>query len=422
MFKGKKLLVGSLLMMGLVADSTMASNGANLIGLDPNTRALGGVGIGSSPGIGSITKNPAWLTQYEGYQFLLGATTMFPDSRASVAVTGVVDSNGYQKSDGTFYALPKISIVNQLDKDWVLGLDLEAAAGFGVDHKTKAALSNVLTNMLYARFTPSIGHKIDDNWSVGAGLHAGYSLLDMNANLAPATAPTDNQRRGGGTSTAVGFGYKFGVGYEQVNWSVGASYGTPVKLAFDNVADLDANGSFEDLTFEMPTEYGIGGSYAYQDWTFNLDYKHLAWSNAEGFGDFQWDDQDVIGIGASWQVNDKMIVRFGGSFADSPIQNRDDLSNTKMLEIGGVMLPETQVAALNLTGVPGIAEQTFGIGLGYEWSSKFRSDFSLTYTPEVKITQSGSTVIPSLPATLPTEFSATLENVMFSAAMTWAFD
>lgn len=415
MLKCLKLLVYGLLIVGLASEATIAANGANLIGLDPTTRAMGGLGIGYSPGIGSLTKNPAWLTDYEGYHFLLGATVMIPDSQARASITGVLPDTGFLKSDGELYVVPKISIVNQLSDDLVLGLDLEVPAGFGVDHKDHAGLSQLLTNMVYARLTPSLGWKLDDNWSVGAGVNLGYGLLDINANLPD--SQNNVARRGGGTSVGMGLGFRYGVGYEQDNWQVGASYSSPVEMQFNGVADFDADGTFDDFIFEMPTDYGVGGAVTLGSWVIGVDYKHIAWSDAKGFNTFQWEDQDVIGIGASWQVCDKMIVRFGGSFADAPFGSHDDLDPANgFIPVGDANFLDSQVALLNLAGVPAIAEQIYGLGLGYSWTDNFTSDFSLTYSPKNTVTQTGKTLADG-----DTTLEASLENIMFSVALTWKF-
>ncbi|MBN2824478.1 MAG: aromatic hydrocarbon degradation protein, partial [Campylobacterales bacterium] len=70
----KKIIALSIATASLV----FATNGDNMIGLGPESRALGGTGIALGMGADSVFKNPAWLVDTKGFEGMFGATLFMP--------------------------------------------------------------------------------------------------------------------------------------------------------------------------------------------------------------------------------------------------------------------------------------------------------------------------------------------------------
>ncbi len=68
-----------------VASLSFATNGDNLIGVSPASRGMGGIGVGMLVGpTDSIFRNPAWMSQYKGFNVSFGGILFMPHVKARV--------------------------------------------------------------------------------------------------------------------------------------------------------------------------------------------------------------------------------------------------------------------------------------------------------------------------------------------------
>ncbi|MDH5484155.1 MAG: outer membrane protein transport protein [Gammaproteobacteria bacterium] len=161
---------------------------------------------------------------------------------------------------------------------------------------------------------------------------------------------------------------------------------------------VDVTGRVSVVDFQWPATIGFGGAYQMNDkLLIAADIKSIRWSDvmdsfrmtftsdstqtglAAGFADvavdfemFQkWDDQTVINIGASYQVDSALTVRGGLNLSSNPV-------------------PDAYLNPL----FPATIENHLTGGVGYKIDQAQAVDFSLTYAPEVDAT-SGSGVAVS---------------------------
>jgi long-chain fatty acid transport protein len=146
--------------------------------------------------------------------------------------------------------------------------------------------------------------------------------------------------------------------------------------------------------FEWPETFGIGMAIqATPSTMLALDIKHIGWQDVmknfkmtfEPYGmpagtkiDFvlpqNWDDQTVLQLGVSHQVNEALTLRAGASFASNPI-------------------PDSTLNYL----FPAIIEDHVTLGFGYAFDKNNSINFALSYAPEVKQTNPGVTgVMPAV--------------------------
>ena len=50
----------------------------------------------------------------------------------------------------------------------------------------------------------------------------------------------------------------------------------------------------------QPAEFKLGVAYTMGEWMMTADYKRIYWGNADGYKTFNWDDQDVFGLGVKY--------------------------------------------------------------------------------------------------------------------------
>jgi long-chain fatty acid transport protein len=82
-----------------------------------------------------------------------------------------------------------------------------------------------------------------------------------------------------------------------------------------------------------------------------------------------WDDQTVFSIGGAYQATDALVLRAGANISSNPI-------------------PDEFVNPL----FPAIVEKHFTAGFGYAFDQANDLNFSLTYAPDVTVTNSNTGV------------------------------
>ena len=139
-----------------------------------------------------------------------------------------------------------------------------------------------------------------------------------------------------------------------------------------------------------PAEFGLGLSYNFKQHTIAFDYKTIKWSDAEGYKDFEWEDQTVMALGYEYTRN-KWAARAGYQYAKSAVQ---DQGNGKFINIGtptqhdttknSAGLSETLVNTFNLLGFPGTQETHVTFGGSYVVNETISLDSALVLGLESK--------------------------------------
>ncbi len=318
-----------------------------------------GVGVYSQGGMG---------TEYGANTFMAQGTG--EKTRSEVGVGRVIFPLAYNVSD-------QLTIGGSLDWVWAT-MDIKMAAGLG-------DFNAMTTNM-------SAGMGVAMAALVGGG--ANTFRIDFSDNN-----DFSGEAFGSGFAGKLGFTYKVNPAL-----TIGGTYHSKTDLgdmktnssgasfsAFNTGVAMGApvQGKITIHNFQWPETYGFGVAYQPDDrWLLVADYKRLNWSkvmkdfkmtysttNLGGgvqFADFKisqnWDDQNILMVGASYRVNDALTVRFGGNFSSNPV-------------------PNNRVHPL----FPAIIKNHYTAGFGYMFSKQSALDFSLTYAPKVSVTGTQAT-------------------------------
>ncbi len=129
-------------MVGLVvlwASLALATNGDNLIGIGPASRAMGGVGIAApQDAISAVFSNPAAMCfgpYCPGSEFNFAGTLFTPKVDAKVTLGG---NTIKADSKENVYAIPAIGLSTPITKTmplWRFGLAAYGVSGLGVDYR-----------------------------------------------------------------------------------------------------------------------------------------------------------------------------------------------------------------------------------------------------------------------------------------------
>ena len=405
------------------ATPSFATNGDNLIGIGPISRALGGTGIAApQDAISAVFANPAAMCFTPGCAFSevnLAITAFMPDISAEADLGPMGNYKADSKSK--VYPIPAIGISMPLDKEtrrWRLGLSAYGVSGLGVDYRGTSLdgtlqtplpppmdrvpkIEGVLTDLMIMKLAPSLAWQATPNFSLGAAVHVDYARLDLR----------------NGTKDAWGAGFQFGALYKPTtDLALGLTVITPQSTKFDGVVNYFGTG--RDLELESPTTIGAGVGYTTMDGRLLLtvDGKWLNWSSTDGYGDFDWKDQWVVGAGIQYEaIPDKLFLRLGYNFGSNPLKGNNGWGGGSR-NVQGMDFPDYYYESFRLIGFPAIVEHHLTAGIGYAFSEKFEINLAYVHAFEATMSESGS-----FGGMVPAKLSSSLSEDTIDLGLTWRF-
>ncbi|NPA17005.1 OmpP1/FadL family transporter [Persephonella sp.] len=390
----KKVAGSVALVSALLSTGAFATNGDNMIGVSPASRAMGGLGTGIClEPTDSIFRNPGWLGRQKGFNISFGGILFMPHVKAKSSIGGQPAS--YETSKADTFTIPEIAITNQINDQVVIGIGAYGVSGMGVDYRDKANLARMHTSLQFMRIVPAVGYKISDQLAIGGALHLAWGSLDMGAILCgDGTDPTTCWNAGGGQSQSYGIGASIGINFKPLDdVCLGAYYQSGVKMKYKNVFDSDGNGDFEDLKLEQPQEASVGvGFRPIEELKFGFDIRWINWSGADGYKQFKWKDQWVFAVGGEYKVTPRLALRAGYNYGKSPIRSKSGLNAPNMNYIPDLQapFPDFNLEWFNLVGFPAIAEHHLTFGFGYQFTENFTLNVSYVRAFEKTVTTTGT--------------------------------
>jgi len=351
-------IAAAALVLAVFSANVFATNGDNLIGVGPTSRAMGGTGIAApQDAISAIFSNPAALSQLSGSQFDFAGTYFSPTVKATVVMPGGFGGPWKATSQDAGYSIPAIGLSTPMNDKMMFGIAAYGVSGMGVDYRNKDPM-NSNTKVSVMKFVPAVSYKYGAI-SYGAGLDIDYQAADF----------------GAGLSHNYALGARLGAGYEYKAWNFGLTYVTPQNVEHERIYDFDANGVFDTLKLENPAQFGAGASYkGLAKWIFSADVKYVDWANAKGYKDFDWESQTVYALGVQNKTTDKLTLRAGYNYGKSPVKKHDAFNiggGAATTAVQGKNMSTFGYEYFRVIGFPGIVEHHVTIGAGYEVSPKF---------------------------------------------------
>lgn len=407
-------------LVAFVAAPVMATNGDNLMGIGPISRAMGGVGIADpQDAIGAVFANPAAMCfgpYCPGTEVDFAGTLFMPKVDGNVTIGGTEFSAGSERKT---YAIPAIGLSVPINPNWRLGLSAYGVSGLGVDYRGTSLdqpqapvfggqaplVAGAYTQLQIMKFAPAIAYQPNANFSVGLALQIDYANLDLS----------------NGSSFNYGLGAQLGAIYKVNDMvSVGLTYVTPQEVKYPNVLNL--NGSLYGLKLEAPQEVGLGVSVEpIRTLLIEVDGRWINWSNATGYDDFDWRDQWVMGIGAQYKPTKQLAVRIGYNYANNPVKDHNNFvgatpAGISITSVQGIQMPTYYYETFRIIGFPAIVTQHITFGVGYDISKSFALNAGYTHAFKETISENGTTFVGQ-PATLQSSLSE--DSLEFG--LTWRF-
>lgn len=422
--KQRRIIVKKLVEIAVVCSmvvgvgSALATNGDNLMGVGPVSRAMGGVGIAMpQDSVTAIFQNPAALgacpcgPQSES---IFGATIF--DSTVTARITmptmdGPVTMTA--ESAGQPYVIPAIGVTMSLNDDWRIGVGAYGVSGMGVDYRNNGwdldgepangYEGDIYTKLEVMKFAGMASYQLIDTLSIGVSLNGTYNNLDFEQ----------------GGSHDYSFGGQIGALWKLDAVAIGATYRLAEKAEHKMVYNFDAfmgDTMQDDLSLEAPASAGVGiAVQPAKVLIVEFDVRYIDWANAEGYDDFDWNSQWVFAIGAQWAATEKLKLRCGFNYGESPVEEHNDWDPQGVTMIQGKAVSTFGYEMLRVIGFPAIVESHATIGAGYQVTPDF--SVHLGYMHAFKNTLSETSAGGPMAITLESD----LYEDSYSFSMAWAF-
>ena len=354
-----------------LATQASATNGVNLIGIGPISRALGGTGIAApQDAVSAVFSNPAAMCLSDVCskpQLDFSLTTFMPNTSAKMSM----GPNTFEgDSDSDLYFIPALGVSLPIGGDashWRAGFALYGISGLGVDYE-KEVIGNYVpfnyTELQIMKIAPSIAYMVTPDISIGASMHVNYASLEIGSSTL-----------GTGKNSANDWSMGLQIG---ATWKVsrcvtaGLTYTTAQSNSFAGVMpvfnEFGPTGATEAFDLESPQQVGLGVAWVGVDdkLTLSADGKWMNWGDADGYSDFGWENQWTLGLGAQYEVvEDKVVLRAGYNYGKNPLRNQS-----------------FQQDMMSIVAFPAIVEHHIGLGVGYQINDEFVLNLSWVHAFE----------------------------------------
>lgn len=415
--------------------SAMATNGDNLIGVGPISRAMGGVGIASpQDAISAVFSNPAAMcfgAFCPSNQVDFAGTGFMPNTHASISGRTTplnpfaVPFSYSAHSDPKLYPVPALGISYSFPDlpQWRFGFGAYGVTGLGVDFRGTTLdqpnfanfggnplAAGAFTNLQIMKFAPTVAYQVNHWLSVGAAFNISYSTLDLRNGANSGFAP-------GAQIGAIIKPHK--------DVSIGLTYTTPQEVNHHKVL-VGAGGSLNDLALSSPHNLGVGVGYEIipKKLLVEADFKWLNWANATGYKDFDWKDQYVVGLGVQYKPIKKLALRLGYNYGNNPVRQHNNFvggnplnpAAPPMTSVQGTQIPVYYYETFRTIGFPAIVEHHFTLGIGYDVTEHFSINLGYMHAFENTFTQNGTNL-----ALQPTTLKSQLSEDGVDLGLSWRF-
>ncbi|OOE94898.1 outer membrane protein transport protein [Salinivibrio sp. AR640] len=293
--------MSSLFKKSLVATSlSLLAVQAHSAGFQVSETSVSGLGrafageaaIADNAAVGA--RNAAALTRFNTTAFSGGLTIIDPDVHADVDNVGTKSAAALQQAGlstnekdlaPTEY-VPNFHLIQPIDDRLAVGFSAFSNFGLSTEYSKDFAAGPAAgdTSLVTMNFNPNIAYKLNEQWSIGAGISAIYADAELNrfagsaAGTLPSTSsPTDR------IAHLKGDGWDFG-------WNLGTLW------------EVDENNRF-GLTYRSQTDVTLEG-----------DYQGLSSSNQKVDGELELSLPEVIEFSGFHQLNQQIAVHYSAMY------------------------------------------------------------------------------------------------------------
>lgn len=335
-----------------------------------------------NPDPSTVASNPAIMTKLEGTHTLVGATWIAP--KATLGTPGQESV----ETKGKVYTVPHAYATIQLTDDLWFGIGEFSRFGLGTnyDHDWFGAENVYKASIETFSLNPTMAYKVNDAWSVAAGLELIYGKMDLRQHVI---------RAGGAVNEDIhmapeGMAWSYNLGaYWEPNEVVSFGLHWRKGFVFKGRGDLDAYNLNGDINEDLsPTEQmtmwaqfpgSLSGGIALratEDWTIEFDAIYTTWSQFETM-EYDFDEESVNKVNVILSPNSTSHKQYSNSLRLA-VGTEYEACDGVFLRAGYVYDPSPQNPEYMDYMLPANNRQIVSTGLGFAWDD-FSLDASFMY-------------------------------------------
>ena len=309
------------------------------IGTPGSLGTAGVANVTNNFGADAAFTNPAGMTGLDRDLLVGGFQVLIPKIEFDPDVAGAGGDDG--GNAGKVAAVPSFFAVKKMDDRLRLGLSVTAPWGGGMNYGENfvGRCGAQKVELSGAALSPSMGYKLNDKWSVGAGVSMVYTLFNQNIAINnPGPLPDS-------------------------------------KVKIENMDDWGLQ-PFVGVMFQATNRLRLGGVYrGKSDINLSGDLNFRNWQlpgpqPTANSAKLKWDNPQLIRVGASYRLNDEWHL-----LADADWEDWSEFSDNLLVVQGGTLDPSAAIDRqwrdtwhVGIAAVRKKSNRAYSIGLSYDSS------------------------------------------------------
>ncbi|WP_299686123.1 OmpP1/FadL family transporter [uncultured Vibrio sp.] len=366
-----------------IASASLASTQAAAAGFQLNSQSATGLGRAAAgdaviaDNASVMARNAAAMSLFDSSEFSVGVN--YIDTDISVSDIEYAGSSVDDASNGSGTPVPNIYYVHRLNDKWAFGAGIYSNFGttnnFDDDFGGSTPIGLTAkqfggtTEVKSINYALAASYRINDQWSVGAGLDiiqgSGKLIRETGSEIAfPGVVPKKGLDV---DADGIGFGWNVGAVFEldeRNRFGLSYHYSPEIEAEGDMIY-LDQDISDQKLLMPLPSMAEFSGYHEIKDTKFAVHYsvQWIGWSvfdelNTSGgttLNNYEWQDGWHYAIGGTYFLDDSWTLRAGYMY-DTAAQN----------EKKSISVPDSD-------------RQWFSAGVSYAFEKHHTIDFGFTY-------------------------------------------
>ncbi|ODP97668.1 long-chain fatty acid transporter [Salinivibrio sp. SS3] len=357
--------MSSLFKKSLVATSlSLLAVQAHSAGFQVSETSVSGLGrafageaaIADNAAVGA--RNAAALTRFNTTAFSGGLSIIDPDVHADVEATSPLTTDAKDIAPTEY--VPNIHIIQPIDDKLAVGFSAFSNFGLSTDYPKDFHAGSIAgsTELVTMNFNPNIAYKLNDQWSIGAGISAIYADAELKRQKGALSLQNPPNGLGGNASDQVakltgdgwGFGWNLGL-----LWEINED--NRFGLTYRSQTDVTLDGKFTDglpalaggptgggpgtevdgeLELNLPEIIEFSGFHQLnQQLAVHYSAMYTGWDSlkelkATGSGcsannnvcfqkEEDWDNSWRYALGATYTMDEQWAFRAGYAYDESPV-------------------------------------------------------------------------------------------------------
>ncbi|WP_462324479.1 OmpP1/FadL family transporter [Desulfoplanes sp.] len=391
----------TLVCLMLLAESAFGA-GFGIYEWSARGNAMGGALIGRADDPSAVAYNPAGITQLPGIQVLGGFTVLMPQATIDVSISDGVNAGKSDSADTKSLGLdgfaPNAFLTWQINDKFWFGFGAYSRFGLASEYDSDwiGRYAEYYAGVKTYSVNPTIAYKINDQWSVAAGIEAMYMEVEIKRKLYFGFMGQDD-----GDVDMAGDcwspGYNFAVHYKPVKWfSAGLTYRGEVHPHVEGDADFSDIPNGIDLVdqgmvgyLNLPASWSLGLAFQINEkLSLEFDTIYTLWSSYKDIT-FEYDEMSTVTeekkwkdvwrfqLGLEYAYNEWLDLRCGYVFDESPINNAHY----------DYMVPMTDRHIFSIGTGMHWDKLTLDLSYGYLYSPNKNADIDVSINKTLQLTQ-----------------------------------